>query len=257
MSVWFVLPARRNVEESTIPRWIERGYRVAIVREISLPEVPCDLYLPCRAYPGWARSVNALIASIMMRDRDADWFVLGGDDTLPDPIKSPEEIGKECDEVGLKWHRENCEGFGQGLSSEDRMRAHEYREKSRTSGVMQPTGDRRRDSQGVIIERVAGSPWIGREFARRMYGGSGPLYNGWFHNWADQELQEVETKLGVFWQRPDVTHEHLHWAYKRGSREDMPAWAAPIYSAEQWRKDKALFERRKASGFPGHEPLED
>ena len=35
---------------------------------------------------------------------------------------------------------------------------------------MQPTGDRFAQGQ---IDRIAGSAWIGREFARRAYGGNG------------------------------------------------------------------------------------
>ena len=238
MSIWFVLPARRDPADSTIPVWRAAGYRVAIVREIGLAEIDCDLYLPCREYPGWARSVNALIAAVMMRDQGAEWFVLGGDDTQPDQNHTPEEIGNGC-----LLHFSPLTGI--------ELRQHG------TYGVMQPTGDRRADSQGVIIERVAGSPWIGREFARRMYGGAGPLWNGWFHNFADEELQDVSLKQGVFWQRPDIIHEHRHWAYKRGSREDCPEWAERIHTPQRWGKDKALFDRRKVAGFPGHEPLEE
>ena len=49
----------------------------------------------------------------------------------------------------------------------------------RTFGVMQPTGDRWGERNGIAtIDRIAGSPWMGREFCRRMYHGSGPMYNG-------------------------------------------------------------------------------
>ena len=134
-------------------------------------------------------------------------------------------------------------------------------EASRTFGVMQPTGDRWGDhgeGNGAVIDRIAGSPWMGREFCRRMYHGSGPLYNGYYHNFADEELQNVAQKLGVFWQRRDLIHEHRHWARPRGDVRDMPEWAAKINDPAQsdWDKSKALFAARKAAGFPGHEPLE-
>lgn len=127
-------------------------------------------------------------------------------------------------------------------------------------GVMQPTGDRWGDAQGAYIDRVAGSPWIGREFARRMYGGSGPYWPEYFHMGVDEELQAVATKLGVFWQRPDLTHYHAHWGRPRpgermGQVDRMPAFLAEANSPEHWRKYKALFSKRQAAGFPGHEPI--
>ena len=99
---------------------------------------------------------------------------------------------------------------------------------------------------------------MGREFCRRMYHGAGPLYNGYYHNFADEELQQVAQKLGVFWQRRDLIHEHRHWARPRGDWRDAPEWARKINHPKlsDWDKSKALFAARKAAGFPGHEPLE-
>jgi hypothetical protein len=99
---------------------------------------------------------------------------------------------------------------------------------------------------------------MGREFCRRMYHGSGPMYNGYYHNFADEELQNVAQKLGVFWQRRDLIQEHRHWARPRGDVRDMPEWAQKINDPRlsDWDKSKALFAVRKAGGFPGSEPLE-
>jgi hypothetical protein len=128
-----------------------------------------------------------------------------------------------------------------------------------TLGVTQPTGDRWGEKNGeATIDRIAGSPWMGREFCRRMYHGSGPMYNGYYHNFADEELQCVAQKLGVFWQRRDLIQEHRHWARPRGDWRDAPEWAKKINDPRfsDWDKSKALFAARKAAGFPGHEPLE-
>ena len=66
-------------------------------------------------------------------------------------------------------------------------------------------------------------------------------------------------KLGVFWQRRDLTQEHRHWARPRGDWRDAPDWAHKINNPQfsDWDKSKALFAARKAAGFPGHEPLEN
>ena len=118
---------------------------------------------------------------------------------------------------------------------------------------MQPTGDRWGERNGIAtIDRIAGSPWMGREFCRRMYHGSGPMYNGYYHNFADEELQCVAEQLGVFWQRRDLTQEHRHWARPRGDWRDAPDWAHKINNPQfsDWDKSKALFAARKAAALP-------
>jgi len=121
---------------------------------------------------------------------------------------------------------------------------------------MQPTGDRWAEGQwgfqNAPIDRVAGSAWIGREFALRAYGGDGPLWPEYRHMFPDEELQCVAEKLGVFWQRRDLTQFHNHWG-RNGNAADMPTFLAEANSREHWDKYKALFEARKAAGFPGHE----
>lgn len=263
MSVWFVIPSKRPVPEADacLKAWKDMGYKTAILREIAdgRPE-HADVCLPTVNYLGWARSVNLLVASTLAYSSSVEWFVTGGDDYFPDPTKRAEEIAVECNaqferhDGGLFHHR--------------------------TFGVMQPTGDRWGETacpaclrkllpsdgcqacggtgRQATIDRIAGSPWMGREFCRRMYHGSGPMYNGYFHNFADEELQNVAIKLGVFWQRPDLVQEHRHWARPRGDWKDCPEWARKINDPRlsDWDKSKALFAARKAAGFPGHEPLE-
>jgi hypothetical protein len=242
MSVWFVIPSKRPLAEANacIEVWHRLGYNVAVLREGVDGLTHADFHAVCDRYIGWSRSVNLLVAAIMANYDSAAWFVTGGDDYFPDPNHTADEIAAQC----LDYFRK-----GDDLT---------FAEYGHTFGVMQPTGDRWGERNGeATIDRIAGSPWMGREFCRRMYHGAGPLYNGYYHNFADEELQCVAQKLDVFWQRRDLTQEHRHWARPRGDWRDAPEWARkindPAYS--DWDKSKALFAARKAAGFPGHEPL--
>lgn len=283
MSAYFCIPSKRPMEEmnACLSAWREMGYKTAVMRETG-DGYPGDTFvLPTHSYIGWARSTNLLIGAVMANDPDAEWFVGGGDDYFPDPTKTADEIAHECAVHFLSNGGDYAYCHASG------------RDKS-LFGVMQPTGDRWSegrcttcsgtgsiytavtvlcpDCQGkgrsAVIDRIAGSPWMGREFCRRMYHGSGPMYNGYYHNFADEELQNVARKLGVFWQRRDLVQWHRHWAAARpksathtglsGDVRNMPAWAEKINDPKQsdWDKSKALFAKRKAAGFPGHEPLE-
>lgn len=269
MSVWFVIPSKRPLAEANacFEAWRARGYNIAIVRERADGNTVADRQYDTRQYLGWARSVNMLVANVMAFDAAAEWFVTGGDDYYPDPTKTADEIAAECGEY---FHTlETLKG----------------RRSTPTFGVMQPTGDRWGEAackpcrgsgripsfearticeacggtgRQATIDRIAGSPWMGREFCQRMYHGSGPMYNGYYHNFADEELQNVAQKLGVFWQRRDLLQEHRHWARPRGDWRDAPEWAKKINDPRlsDWDRSKALFAARKAAGFPGHEPLE-
>jgi hypothetical protein len=256
LSVWFVIPSKRPVPEvnACLDAWHERGYRTAVLREPKDGLTNAIVQLSTSAYQGWPRSVNLLVGYVCASASDADWFVSGGDDYWPDPNKTADEIAAECKDY-----------FATRLPGEVNYKGGGY---DPLFGVMQPTGDRWGElrafdahGQGLMeatIDRIAGSPWMGREFCRRMYSGAGPLYNGYFHNFADEELQCVAQKLGVFWQRRDLTQEHRHWARPRGDWRDAPEWARKINHPleSDWMRSKALFAARKAAGFPGHEPLE-
>ncbi len=226
MSVYFAIPSARPPDEAlpVLHEWQQQGYRVIVQRD---PGAPFLAGIDCvhRPYAGYPEAINFLCREIIRLDPKAEWIVIAGDDTLPDPHKSAEEIGHECwDHLGG------------------------------TFGVMQPTGDMWADSQGRIIDRIAGSPWIGREFARRMYKGRGPLWEGFFHMFEDEHLMAVAEKLGVFWQRPDLTHHHNHWCRpkpgeKMGHANRLPAFHERSNSDEEWNKAKAEFNRLKAGGF--------
>lgn len=239
MSVWLCIPSKRQplAANHALCTWKDHGYKIALQRDKGEDELMMlrDLIadeLHFREYKGYPEATNWLIADVMSHHVDAEWFVITGDDTYPDMRKTADEIALEC------YH---------------------YCSDS-TFGVMQPTGDRWADSQGVCIERIAGSPWIGRQYARRINGGSGPSWPEYYHMFNDEELQLVAQKYGVFWQRPDLTHLHNHWGRPRGGEKignasRMPEFLTKANSAEEWNRSSAIFKARKAAGFPGSEPI--
>lgn len=253
MSVWLCIPSARPVAEvnARMDKWRKMGYKIGLWRDHPQgcrSEAPvCDHFCCSMTYPGYATVVNRLISIVLHIDPACDWIVTGGDDVDPDLSKTADQIARECSALfGHKFYPDHLPVEREGPLS--------------TFGVMQPTGDRWGDKQGAYIDRVAGSPWIGREFARRMYGGKGPYFDGWQHMGVDEELQAVATKLGVFWQRPDLIHYHDHWGRPKagqrlGHRDNMPKFLEQANSPEVWTAYKKLFAERQAEGVPGHEPI--
>lgn len=218
MNVWYAIPSKRTPKEAerTLSQWRNQDYRIAVFRDLTDEPVHADIEARGK-YHGYADAVNQLCATIIRNDPDAQWIVTGGDDVLPDPNYTAEQIGQQC-----------SEHFGG------------------TFGVMQPTGD------GHGIENICGSPWMGREWCQRINGGKGPLWHEYHHNFVDNELQHVAIKLGVLWQRPELRHQHNNWMWTTQVR---PAFLDRAYSASEWANAERIFYSRKDAGFPGHEPL--
>lgn len=242
MSVWFCIPSKRPRAEAQacIDRWRSMGYLVAIRRDIGDEIVDCDI-LQYGTYEGYAKAVNGLIADVMKFDTDAQWFVTGGDDTDPDPNKQAGEIAEECGINFMQPEFDGADAYEKG-----------------TFGVMQPTGDR---YAGGSIDRIAGSPWIGREFCERAYGGNGPYWPEYRHMFVDEEIRDVAVMLGVYRMRRDLTHFHRH-VFRESDAIDSNAVLKPLpeflkepNSLAHWNKFKAMYEQRKAAGFPGHQFL--
>jgi len=275
MSVWYCVPSKRTPEEGTLGKWRQMGYKIIVAREEADGDTIADKICWVDAYLGWPRSVNLLVKIAMELDPAAQWFVTGGDDYVPDLAHDAEEIAQQCTKH-FGCLKQPCD-FGCGPCEIE------------TFGVMQPTGDRWGEGscttcggrgwynrilregptytncedcsgsgRSALLDRICGSPWLGRDFCRRANGGRGPLNEAYFHNFADEELQCVARKLGVLWQRRDLIHYHQHWARtSRGDRENEPAWAKAINDPKlsDWERSKTLFAERKAAGFPGYEPL--
>jgi hypothetical protein len=239
MSVWLCLPSAKP-DGGTIPLWKEKGYKVAVWRDPGARELNADLIIQA-PYKGYYFACNRLMRDVFMLDPACNWVVCAGDDTLPDE-RNPEEIARECEKKFLKMN--------------DPIQRSDF---GGTFGVMQPTGDPASDGLGRTIERSAGSPWIGREFAQRAYGGKGPYFEGYFHMGGDEELKLVAEKLGVYWPRPDVTHLHMRWDrdgdHWHGAHKQPPVYMDKAYGPEEWANYQRVFGERKAAGFPGCEPL--
>jgi hypothetical protein len=242
VSVWVCLPSARPVDEvdARMDKWRHMGYSIAMVRDEDRPYPRTHFGLTSKCqwgkYPGYAVAMNALTHVVLDIDRKCDWVVIAADDIDPDLARHADDIAGQCSRY-----------FGGEMGT-----THS------TFGVMQPTGDRWGDGMGAYVDRVAGSPWIGREFARRVYGGEGPYWPEYTHMGVDEELQHVALKYGVFWQRPDLIHFHDHWGRARageklGQRSRMPAFLEHANSPEEWRRYKGIFQRRQAAGFPGSE----
>lgn len=236
MSVWYCIPSKKTFAEAerTLSLWRNRGYKLAIWRDPGDEPVDCDLLLT-GMYPGYANAVNALCKEVIKVDSDASWLVTGGDDVAPDPNWDPEQIARECSDFFELRHL--------GRSEDPSMS---------TFGVMQPTGDRWGHAGRAYIDHICGSPWMGREFCKRMYKGEGPLWSGWRHMFVDEELQHVATMLNVFWQRRDIKQEHQHWG-RQEYRRPMPDYLRE--ANQKFTADGRTFAARKAQGFPGHEPI--
>lgn len=235
--------ARPHVEAGPLfRRWLKVGYRVMIQRDVRPVEGEFDqIHLYVRKYQGYAEAMNKLVAKVLTLDPECQWVVCAADDIDPDPDHTPEEIAQEC-----------SEHFREGAGA-----AYSQLKWATTWGVMQPTGDR---FAGGSIDRICGSPWIGREFAKRMYQGQGPYFKDYWHMFVDEELQAVATKFGVLWQRPDLMHMHHHFTRRDRStnsisvQKETPAHLIEVNSQAHWIKYQTLFKQRKAAGFPGSEP---
>lgn len=257
MSVYFCIPScrPRPEAEECLRRWKSLGYKIAILRQGELldPDL-VDLQIPTGEYLGWPTSTNLLCKAVLRKDINMHFCVGGGDDYWPVPDISPNSIAP----VLLEHFYSKClHKVGYAVP----------RHAASTFGVMQPTGDRWGDNEssratygqdrGAIIDRVAGSPWMGREWIERSYQGNGPMFSGYHHLYADEELCEVAERFGVYWRRPDLVQYHNHPSRgEKGFQACNEGHLAPLYSAEAWVRERAIFDDRKAKGFPGSDPID-
>jgi hypothetical protein len=214
--VWFAIPSA-SVERcrERLPAWRAMGYKIAVLQNRERGDIPADITVWSSTYPGWAESVNILCRDIV--PETADIVVTGGDDMLPDLSRTAERLA-----------REYFERFPDGF------------------GVMQPCGD-----SFMWSANYCGSPWMGRRFFTRMYNGTGPMWGGYRHNWADYELYWVARCLGALWMRNDVQQRHAH--FSRSHQVPPDWWVREV--ADHDRADCERFIARKYQGFPGSPPI--
>lgn len=193
-----------------IAEWHKKGYKVAILVNLPLQHGDLPEAEIVVVQEEWKGFPVAV--NILCREVPGDIVVVVGDDVYPEPEKTAQEIGQE---------------FLQRFPD--------------LFCVMQPTGD----FYGSI-NQCAVSPWIGRKFIQEAYGGKGPYWEEYYHYFSDQELQEYSIKMKAFQQRPDLSQYHDHW----GRQENVKRPKHLRKAKQLWRKDKTLFEQRKAAGFP-------
>jgi hypothetical protein len=226
MAVVFAIPTAGRFEmvDRCMCAWKARGYRTAIIFERQdLARVRAGRRVMQERHLGYGVSLNRLIATVLAEMSDCTAIVTGGDDTFPVETVDAAEL-----------ERQFLERFPDTL------------------GVMQPTGDDWCGSYGEDGRRSneisAQSPWLGRAFCERAYRGSGPYWPGYYHFYADTELQAVAERLEIFWQRPDIADFHNNWKRHGHVRPKH------LYEARRrWAADQALFLSRRENGFPGHE----
>jgi len=221
MSVWMVMPTAAPIEQAQrcARAWVDAGYRLAIATDKATRRVlPAELVVQHHRYPGYAASVNDLVGQVLACDAKCRVIVAAADDVWPDP-------GLRAAEIEAQF----CEHFGG------------------TMGVMQPSGHA---DWCEHADRLAWSPWLGRKFCLRANGGCGPLWPEYHHLYVDRELRLMAERLGIFWDRPDLTQCHDTWR-KRVPRPPRPAHLEHV--AEHTEADALLFAKREATGFPGSE----
>jgi hypothetical protein len=202
---------------NTFARWKEQGYSTAALVDHEQYVDHCDHLMHVDQYKGWGWAVNLRCLGFP----DAEWIVTGGADILPDPNHTAGDIAAICT-------------------------AHF----NGTFGVMQPSGDPYGALAPDVKVLAATSPWLGRDWRRRINGGRGPLWEGYWHFWGDGELAAVAKRLDAFWLNPAITQYHDHWARRGGNEPAHLERAKQMNSA-----DRKLYNTRLAEGFPGHEPL--
>jgi hypothetical protein len=227
MPVFYAIPTADPAKcARCFEKWKGMGYLTAALvdntEHFKSVQKFANYYIYVSEWRGYAQAVNLLCADIFERHPEVNWVCTGGDDIYPDPDHWADEIAAEC--------TEHFNG---------------------TLGVMQPCGDEWMISGQRAAARICGSPWMGREFCRRINGGKGPFWSEYKHFYDDEEMKLVTEKLGILWQRFDLVQHHEHWSRNKGG-------IAPPYILEKDRagvpkQSKLLFEHRKGLGFPGSE----
>ncbi len=216
--VYFAIPSA-NPENCRkhLPAWREMGYKIAVLQDHKKVDVPADIVVQYGDYRGWPASVNALCLEVV--PKTAAIVVTGGDDMLPDPHFSAEQLAAQF----LKRFPDSF-------------------------GVMQPHGDNYLDTT-----QYCGSPWLGRNWFTKMYQGKGGLSAAYHHMFADDELFWVAGCWGALWTRPELVQRHEHFCRRGGEKPEY--WERNAQSSEA--ADTAMFIARSSRGFPDHGPLEE
>ena len=208
----------------SVEKWRAMGYQTGVYLN-STTQGDSGAHKEWRGpYNGYWDACNFMARILTQGEESTGIVVYASDDIDPDPTHTADELSAQF--VG---HFPNY------------------------FGVMQPCGDKQGiDATGKpAAARICGSPWLGREWVRRAFGGMGAVDSRFRQFYGDELLYEVSKKLGVLWMRPDLTQYHYHWSF--GHERQQPYQRKN--SEAHWQKDKDLFMAEKAAGFPNSEPL--
>lgn len=222
LNCWVVFPsALTERADAAVDAWAAQGYHTLIYQDFGAKACKADI-VRFGKFPGYYRIINHLVEDALCEG--ADIVTCAGDDMLPDPVATAQDIGRYY--LGI---------FPNG------------------QGVLQACGDTQgTDSHGVpAAARICGSPTFGREWILRSYEGKGPLWSGYHSFYADEDLKEVAQQLGLLYMARQFTFMHKHWSWGHMSRQHYQE----RNSNEHWEADAALFSDRKRQGFPNSELL--
>jgi|TARA_Y100000034_G_scaffold130547_1_gene189260 hypothetical protein len=216
--VWVCFPSvMLEKAKKAASRWREKGYRVGVyVQDSAFIESDIDWVGVGMDYQGYWWACDRIVRAV--ESQGAEIFILAADDMDPDPNHTAEEIAAEY-----------LERFPDGF------------------GVMQPCGDRQgMDSTGKpAAARICGSPWFGKGWVEKAFGGEYVVPTEFFHFYGDEVLKEVAERLGVLWMRDDLIQDHQHWAFGRQRKEKYQE----DNSRNHWQEDKNRFMTSQKDGF--------
>lgn len=208
-------------------KWKSKGYEICVgLDESSRNELindnPFDVLAWIPNWRGYYREINSLVSQAF--SAGADLVTCIGDDMDP-PIQGAQYIAEQ-------YFGKFPDGYG----------------------VLQPCGDPQGDLMLVPghedlgplrnAGRICGSPVFGRAWSVSGYK-SGGFCDGYSSFYGDEDLWNRALNLGVLWLDKETEHRHNHWSFGKTERQ-------PYHLKAQlnWEKDKALFSRRRAEGFP-------
>lgn len=221
-TIWLGMPSA-NIEmaRKTFPVWRHFEYKIAVICPDKLKseyEPIVDLLFTeseVGGYQGWPKSVNFISNKL----KNVDVVIAAGDDMFPD---------------------KNFTAYDLRRQFFDHFKG--------TFGVMQPYGDKFGSMACPECEQICGSAWLGKDFRNKINRGKGPMWEEYWHMYADTELYQVAKKHNCLLVRDDLVQYHEHRL--RGTHGFVPK-----IPAGNTAKAKEIYDRRKSQNFPGTEPL--
>ena len=239
---WPAVSIKRSNE--TARAWARLGWKVAIAIDASIPEMavrPDTVVshvppLRVKEWKGYYNTINFL-AKALCNSFSADIVVCASDSILPSPEQKSFLVGGAfaqhfpngfgvCQALGEVWKPEK-----RGSSGRDYM----------PGRLMHATPD--------SSERCE-SPILGRAWILEANKGKGPYSDKYAQYWADVELHDVASRMGVLWKNKAILHRQEHWSKPGGP----PMEPYQVKNFDRWyEKDYAMYRTRRQKEFPDSE----